>query len=105
MCVYIYIYIYTYMYQYDSIMRGDCGTPAPPRGCSQFLFRDFPHPDLRADFLGGPGIPPTVRGNHSSNTTCLTHVFFKQVMNDAASSSSRIRQATPKKTNEAALDK
>ena len=35
-----------------------------------------------------------IRGNHSSNTTCLTYVFFK-VMNNAANAISRIRKVIP----------
>ena len=44
-----------------------------------------------------------VRGNHLSNTTCLTHVFF-EVVNNAANSISRIKHVLPQRTNEAALD-
>ena len=35
-----------------------------------------------------------LRGNHLSNATCLTHAFFK-VANNAADSTSRVRQVMP----------
>ena len=47
----------------------------------------------------------TIRGNHLSNTTCLTHDLFK-VANRVANYVSRIsRRVMPWTTNEAALDK
>ena len=44
-----------------------------------------------------------IRGNHLSNTTCLT--LSSNVANNAADSTGRIRQVMPWKTHEAVLDK
>ena len=45
-----------------------------------------------------------LRGNHLSNTTCLTQVFFKRGKSGSESWRSLTRQST-KWTNEAVLDK
>ena len=49
-CVYIYMYIYIYIYIYKYIRHGRVGAAAREQA---------------------------LRGNRSSNTTCLTQVFFK----------------------------
>ena len=66
MCVYTYIYIYTYVYIYIYIyiyvFRGRLQNPTLP-------------------WPGGSQSPGTLRGNPLSNTTRLTHVFFKVANN------------------------
>ena len=87
--IYIYIYIYThthiyiyiYIYRYARVPVPQVVanlSPASRRG----FHRRATNPLHFAILL---------RGNHLSNTTCLTHDLL-QVTNNAANSSSRIRQ-------------
>ena len=68
MCIIIYIYIYIYIHirihTYICVHAPGLGAPrAAGRG-------EIPASQAAA--------PPRIRGNHLSNTTCLTQVFFKR---------------------------
>ena len=74
--LYIYIYIYIYIYTYVSIgvigfvhFAKSLSRASPPLGLRHSVLMGAPQAILTC--------PGPIRGNHLSNTTCLTHAFFK----------------------------
>ena len=74
-----------------------CMSPTPPN-LQTYAAQPWPVQELSSH-------DTCCMGNYLSNTTCLKHMFSSKVVSNVANSISCIRQATPLKTNEAALDK
>ena len=75
--VYIYIYIYIYMYLVSFLVGPNAARSAMGVGRHERARRTGVHAAARTARVPVCRASMFFRGNHLSNATCLTHVFFK----------------------------